>query len=233
MTRYNKLLYRNEIIKSTRELENINISQDERKNLCDKSKEIIDQFNNFRINSESPSEILEKIKNPTCIAGEILITIFSKMLKINIVILSAWSDNVSVEKIYNYSDDSPYIFLFLTKPGPIGLKGTHNYGHFEAGAIMDEKGDLLNIIYPGKNEDIIYILKNYSKTNNLMILRNNYNKYLEMNKNKITEEEYNKSKQNLEKVTLYPSENALDEILIDSIDDNRDIKDILDNLELN
>ena len=230
--RYNKFLYKNEILESTKKLENIDITQEEHKNICEESKINIDNFNIFKNNLQDPAKIIQDIKKPTCILDDFKINIYSELLKINIFILKGWSDNVSVEKIFEHSDSYPYAILFLTGPGPVGSEGSHSYGHFEAGAVIDEEDNIIHILHPEKNEDLIYILKNYKNTDNSLILNNNYAKYLEMKRNKISEEEFKKSKRNLDKIDLLPTKDALDKILEDSVEHNKDIKDILDHLDL-
>ena len=231
-SRYIKIISNEKIENLIIELEKEDTVEEERKELCRLSKEAIENFNSDRENYYQPCKVVEMIKNPSCISDDYIFDILTNVMKINIVILRAWSDNVSVEKIYKYSDISPYILLFMIKPGLVGIHGFYNYGHFESGGIINEKGELSFVLYPDTNEDLIYLLEEYVNSGNNIILNNNYNKYLDFKNRKIEEQEFKDSINKLGKLSDLPDKNSLEDILVDSMNDNKNITDILDSLEL-
>jgi hypothetical protein len=137
--------------------------------------------------------------------------VFCSILKMNICILRAWSDNVSVENYFHYNPSYPTILIFIVREGQHGLDGKYTDVRYTPGGILVD-GKVKYYLEPDKDELIIYQLMKYEITSNSKILEGNYISHLENKKRgepvKVTE---------LEKIDV-PEYGRLKEILRDDGD---------------
>lgn len=122
------------------------------------------------INTEQNFEMLDEDYN-----------IFCSILKVNICILRAWSDNVSVENYFHYNPSYPTILIFVVREGSYGLEGKYTDVRYTPGGILVD-GKVKYFLEPDKDELIIYQLMKYDITSNSKILEGNYISFLEHKK---------------------------------------------------
>jgi hypothetical protein len=104
--------------------------------------------------------------------------VITDVLRTNICILRAWSDNVSVEKYYIKNETYPTLLFFLIKEGYYGPDGSYTSNRYLPGSIL-VNGRLKYILKSGKDDLIIYQLMKYDITTNSSILESNYSRYIE------------------------------------------------------
>lgn len=144
--------------------------------------------------------------------------IFCSMLQLNICLVRAWSDNVSIEKYYNFKENYPTICIFVVREGYYGPDGVYSDTKYYPGGIT-YGGKIKYYLDPDKDEMIIYQFLRYSVSNNSNIMIANYNLYLE-NLRKGTNENTKTQITQLEDIDI-PEYGKLEEILRDrgNVDD--------------
>ncbi len=122
------------------------------------------------INTEQNFEMIDEDYNVLC-----------SILKMNICLLRAWSDNVSVENYFHYNPSYPTILIFIVREGSHGIEGKYTDVRYTPGGILVD-GKVKYFLEPGKDELIIYQLMKYDITSNSKILEGNYISHLEHKK---------------------------------------------------
>lgn len=151
---------------------------------CDYVLSKADEFKTFagvleKLNPLDIIEIINADQNFEMIDDDFYI--FCSILKMNICILRAWSDNVSVENYFNYEPSYPTILIFIVREGSYGLDGKYTDTKYNPGGILvDDK--VKYFLDPDKDELIIYQLMKYDTTSNSKILEGNYISFLENKK---------------------------------------------------
>lgn len=135
---------------------------------------------------------------------------FCSILKFNICILRAWSDNVSVENYYYPDPSFPTLCIFEVREGKYGISGDYTETKYNPGGIV-YKEKVKYYLDSEEDELLIFQLLKYNSTDNSKILEGNYRAYLMGNKNitqmdKIDIPEYGKLK------NILSNEGDLDQI---------------------
>jgi hypothetical protein len=204
----NRIQYRyvkNELMNLSKLLEKEKVS-------CDYVLGKVDSFKIYKKNfqNSSPLLLLEIIKNKQnydYTDSDFLS--FCRILNLNICILRAWSDNVSVENFYYINPSFVTICIFVVKEGQYGIDGKFTDTKYLPGALIYKSGSKQKIKYyldPKEDELIIFQLSRYMLTNNSSILESNYSSYL-------SKEKFGKSE--IEKINI-PQYGNLEEILKDN-----------------
>ena len=156
---------------------------------------------------------------------------FSSILRMNICLLKAWSDNVSVHR-YIYTDESfPTLLIFIVSEGYYGLEGIYTDVKYLPGGITYKSGEKERVKYylePKEDELLIYQLLKYDVTNNARIMEMNYGVYLDQRKSNTST--LTSMLTDLEEISI-PEYGALEKILEEkgNVDE---IGKLIDDLEL-
>jgi len=98
---------------------------------------------------------------------------FSSILRMNICLLRAWSETVSVEKYFYLDENFPTLLIFYIPEGYVGAGSTYSDVKYFPGALY-MKDRIRYYLDPVKDELIIFQLLRYDITNNSKILESNY-----------------------------------------------------------
>ena len=205
-----------------------NMLEDENKrdithNDIHKYREII-SYNNSFCNNLEPLNFI-KILNESKENNELLLNLLSCVFKINIFLCRSWSNDISVLREINYSDDSNFIIIFKYS-GKLSMTGIETKTFYESGGLKI-KEDIITIL---NNKNHIKFIKNFRE--NLgsgmdNFLSEKYNNYLGSlgnleNLNNL-EDKYDKELEKVKYVVLDNMDNTEDT--------NVDIKEDKDLLE--
>jgi predicted DNA-binding protein len=111
---------------------------------------------------------------------------FSSILRMNICLLRAWKENVSLEEYFYFDESFPTLLVFYTKEGYVGPEGTYTDVKYFPGAIT-YRGRIKYFLDPKQDELLIYQLLKYDLTDNARILESNYQHFLEKGDQEISE----------------------------------------------
>jgi len=148
---------------------------------CDYAIGMAEEFKVWKRHLEDldPKMIIDIIQtNENYAYNDDEMNIFCSLLQLNICLIRAWSDNVSVEKYYNFKENYPTICVFVVREGYYGPDGVYSDTKYYPGGISHD-GKIKYYLDPDKDEMIIYQFLRYSVTNNSNIMVVNYNLYLE------------------------------------------------------
>lgn len=206
-----RIVYRmgkNDLLELADELEDEKIK-------CDYALGMTEEFRVWKrhLDDLDPKMILDIIQTDENYAyNDNEMNIFCSILQLNICLLRAWSDNVSIEKYYNFKESYPTICIFVVREGYYGPDGVYSDTKYYPGAITYD-GKMKYYLDSDKDEMIIYQFLRYSVTNNSNIMIANYNLYLE-NLRKGTVENTKTQITQLEDIDI-PEYGKLEEILRD------------------
>jgi len=145
---------------------------------------------------------------------------YCSILRMNICLLRAWSDNVSVENYYYFNPSFPTICIFVVREGHYGLEGHYTDVRYSPGGIVKDN-KVKYYLDPKDDELIIFQFLKYEVTNNSKIMESNYKSYLKKGNFEVTE---------LEKISI-PQYGRLKEIL-KSNGDSFEIGKIIESLDI-
>lgn len=174
---YARIIYRigkNDLQKLSLELEDEKIK-------CEYAINMTEEFKIWKkyLENIEPATVFDLIKTDDNYRyNDDEMNIFCSILELNICLLRAWSDNVSVERYYNYNENYPTICIFVVKEGYYGPTGDYSDTKYYPGGIV-ENNKVRYYLDPDKDEMIIYQFLRYTVTDNSNIMQVNYNIYLE------------------------------------------------------
>ena len=106
---------------------------------------------------------------------------FCSILRMNICLLRAWSNNVSVENFYYFNPSFPTVLIFIVREGYHGIEGKYTDVRYTPGGITCD-GKVKYFLDPKDDELIIFQFLKYDVTGNSKVLEGNYRSFLENKK---------------------------------------------------